>query len=64
MFLQDNDASVECVGCGCDNLHACLVQGQPCSWLVADELDLRGVCSGCPADLGRFLLGDREIATP
>lgn len=39
-----------CIGCGCDDLHACISQdtGLPCSWLRLDRPAGVGVCSACP----------------
>jgi hypothetical protein len=34
-----------CVGCGCDDFHACQPEG--CSWLRVDRKVKIGVCSSC-----------------
>lgn len=46
-----------CIGCGCDDLHAC--PGR-CSWLRVDYEEERGVCSQCPEHEARWDAGDRE----
>lgn len=55
-----------CIGCGCDDLHACEddATGGPCSWLVVDRETGLGVCSACPGDLERWNAGDREVLVP
>jgi hypothetical protein len=55
-----------CIGCGCDDLHACFDEaaGQPCSWLAVDYGAGLGVCSACPEHLERWQAGDRSIAVP
>lgn len=55
-----------CIGCGCDDLHACYDEaaGQPCSWLKVDYGAGLGVCSACPEHLARWQAGDRSIAVP
>ena len=38
-----------CIGCGCDDLHACVdLFGDPCHWLTVSYEDGTGVCSACP----------------
>ncbi|MEE8057507.1 MAG: hypothetical protein V3T17_06695 [Pseudomonadales bacterium] len=64
---EDGSVSVAtCVGCGCDDYHACWDENdeQPCSWLAVDRESRLGVCSACPDDLSRWEKGDREIAVP
>ena len=46
-----------CIGCGCDDLHACVDDLGPCSWIVVD----RGVCSCCEAHMERWNAGDRSV---
>lgn len=55
-----------CIGCGCDDLHACWDEaaGTPCGWLVVDREAGLGVCSCCSEDLGRWDQGDRTINVP
>lgn len=49
-----------CVGCGCDDLHACRVtdefthQRGRCYWLDWLPVSRVGVCSACPGELARF----------
>lgn len=47
-----------CIGCGCDDDHAC---DNGCSWLRIDREDCIGVCSQCPEHEARWDAGDREI---
>lgn len=51
-----------CIGCGCDDLHACedTFSGDPCRWLRVDYKAGAGVCSECPDDVARFDAGDRD----
>lgn len=53
-----------CIGCGCDDQHACWDEaaGSPCGWLVVDYADGLGVCSTCPDHLERWNAGDRTMA--
>ncbi len=37
-----------CIGCSCDDLHACMHSIEPCHWLRVDRNTGRGVCSVCP----------------
>lgn len=55
-----------CIGCGCDDLHACWDEeaGHPCSWIRLDRNAGLGVCSGCPDHATRWDEGDRAIAVP
>lgn len=44
-------AIAKCIGCGCDDLHACCddtPQGNPCAWLRVNYEEGKGVCSRCP----------------
>lgn len=51
---------VICVGCGCDDYHACEdAFGDPCYWLVLDRRSGKGVCSQCPERLDAWRHGDR-----
>lgn len=36
-----------CIGCGCDDNHACFALYGPCSWLVVNRRRQIGVCSQC-----------------
>lgn len=48
-----------CIGCGCDDDHAC--RGG-CSWLAVDRSDGLGVCSGCPQELPRWNHGKHRLS--
>lgn len=52
-----------CIGCGCDDNHACKdpVDDLPCSWLAIDRSRHRGVCSCCPRRLEAFKKGSRHL---
>lgn len=53
---------VTCIGCGCDDMHACLdVFGDACHWLRADHLARLGVCSCCPQWVKAWDEGDRDL---
>ena len=44
----DDAAACRCIGCGCDELHACVnAFGEPCGWLRVDHVNGVGVCSQC-----------------
>jgi hypothetical protein len=68
LVLQGGSAMkmCQCIGCGCDDLHACASEttGQPCSWLRVDDDQHLGVCSECPEALERWDSGDRAFAVP
>ncbi len=55
-----------CIGCGCDDYHACANDktGQPCSWLRVDYDAGFGVCSECPDHVVRWDAGDRHVVIP
>lgn len=44
-----------CIGCGCDDFHAC--EGG-CWWLRVDQLERKGVCSGCEEHVEAWDRGD------
>ncbi|MDP2398829.1 MAG: hypothetical protein Q8M53_10790 [Burkholderiales bacterium] len=50
-----------CIGCGCDDLHACIDPdaGGSCSWLVKEGSV--GVCSCCVEAMHRWNEGDRAL---
>lgn len=50
-----------CIGCGCDDAHACVdaETGTPCCWLREDARSGLGVCSACEAEVERWDAGDR-----
>lgn len=45
-----------CIGCDCDDLHACydMKHDRPCSWLKVDYSRAVGVCSACEEHLTRW----------
>jgi hypothetical protein len=52
-----------CIGCGCDDNHACAGSlGDPCHWLTLDRRGRVGVCSECPDEMRRWNTGDRTPA--
>lgn len=55
-----------CIGCGCDDDHACWddAQDAPCSWARVDYAAGLGVCSACPELVSAWDAGDREIRVP
>lgn len=54
-------AIATCIGCGCDDCHACVGDDGPCSWLAVDYGIGRGVCSYCGKHLERWNAGDRAV---
>lgn len=53
-----------CIGCGCDDNHACVGEGldSACSWVRLDREAGLGVCSACPGgDVSRWDAGGRTI---
>ena len=65
-LAHEHPSVATCIGCGCDDLHACWDEDaeQPCAWLDVDRTANLGVCSACPEHLARWQSGDREIAVP
>jgi hypothetical protein len=75
VFPGDQDSSQEqplmpdselppatCIGCGCDDLHACPSElFGSCYWLRVDRELCVGVCSGCPFHLQRWDSGERAV---
>lgn len=63
---EDHSGIAVCIGCGCDDLHACWddKSEQPCSWLRVDRAAGLGVCSVCLNDIERWDSGDRVISVP
>lgn len=59
---------IVCVACGCDDLHACLVEDfldeTPCHWIAVNAQAGRGVCSApaCRARLKIFSAGDNSLS--
>ena len=63
--LPENQGGLaECIGCGCDDHHACTDGHEPCHWLVVDYEVGLGVCSRCQSHLARWNTGDRCIQVP
>ncbi len=51
-----------CIGCGCDDLHACAdLLGDPCGWLVQSGTRRHGVCTECPRYLSAWEKGQRTL---
>lgn len=48
-----------CIGCGCDDMHAC---EEGCWWLRVDRDVQLGVCSSCEGDVARWDAGDRTLS--
>lgn len=48
-----------CIGCGCDDMHACL---GGCSWLRVDYVAHKGVCSQCGHETARWDAGQRHMS--
>jgi len=48
-----------CIGCGCDDFHAC---SERCWWAHVDVEAGLGVCSECPRHITRWRRGDRALA--
>ncbi|NMX77583.1 hypothetical protein HBO23_31950 [Pseudomonas sp. WS 5532] len=44
----------KCIGCGCDDRHACVKNGLACHWLAVDYQAGEGVCSECSASMNRW----------
>lgn len=64
--VEDCFAVATCIGCGCDDLHACSDEavGGPCSWVRLDRVAGLGVCSACPEHVGRWDAGERDFGVP
>lgn len=50
-----------CIGCSCDDFHACQTEEGPCSWLEVDYAAGLGVCSNCEEHMERWGKGDRTL---
>ena len=53
-----------CIGCGCDDNHACIVDNpaRACHWVRLDHTAGLGVCSACPGgDVSRWDAGDKTV---
>lgn len=52
-----------CIGCGCDDQHACLdLFDTPCHWLRRDKRRHVGVCSNCTSYFHLFESGQRGLS--
>jgi hypothetical protein len=50
----------QCIGCGCDDNHACAdLIGDPCGWFIKSRSGRLGVCTECPALFGPWQRGKR-----
>jgi hypothetical protein len=58
--------SLICIGCGCDDEHACFDEtlNQPCHWIRLDPVAGKGLCSCCPELAVAWDRGDREVRVP
>ena len=65
-MIYDEQKIAQCIGCGCDDNHACYdeIADNPCHWVRLDRSAGLGVCSACPDDVPRWDAGDRTIAVP
>lgn len=50
-----------CISCGCNDNHACVVDGQACHWLEIDNVMGLGVCSNCPDALPELHARQKEL---
>jgi hypothetical protein len=57
----DIEGTAVCIGCGCDDLHACCPEG--CSWLAVNHAAGQGVCSNCEQHLQRWEIKQRQWIT-
>jgi len=55
-----------CIGCGCDDLHACWDEAanEPCHWVRVDHTAGLGVCSVCAELVAAWDAGDRRMRVP
>lgn len=52
-----------CIGCGCDDEHACTdLLGDACSWVQQSGSGRRGVCSQCPTWIRLWNRGERKLS--
>ena len=57
-----NNKIATCIGCGCDDLHACWDKTTgACFWLAVDYSIGFGVCSSCPDYLKQWEIDGRKI---
>jgi len=61
-LVKTKGASINatCIGCGCDDEHACCNHNLPCHWLVVDYDKQAGVCSECEEYVTLWDQGVRE----
>ena len=66
MSFFKNEGIAICIGCGCDDNHACWddARDNPCCWVRLDRAAGLGVCSACPEHEARWDQGDRTVAVP
>ncbi|MGD0585570.1 MAG: ParB/RepB/Spo0J family partition protein [Oryzomonas sp.] len=57
-------AVATCIGCGCDDNHACAGDGGPCSWIVVDRQTGKGVCSECEGSMEEWNAHHATKSTP
>lgn len=50
-----------CIGCGCDEAHACEHAGEPCKWLRFRAETRSGVCSACEDLVGHWDRGHHAL---
>ncbi len=64
MSISENNDIATCIGCGCDDNHACWSDAtdNPCHWVRLDREAGLGVCSACPDDVKRWDAGDRSVS--
>lgn len=56
MTMTGGPQVASCIGCGCDDFHAC---GHGCWWMRVDYAAGLGVCSQCPEHIEAWDRGDR-----
>jgi hypothetical protein len=54
----DIEGIATCIGCGCDDFHACSPEG--CSWIKVNYASGQGVCSNCENHLARWEMKQRQ----
>lgn len=61
MQYQHPTKVAECIGCGCDDLHAC---PDGCWWERVDYMKGLGVCSECAGLVAAWDKGERTKRAP
>ncbi len=51
----------ECIGCGCTDHNACVIEGVACDWLEVDQVMGVGVCSCCEDSLPTLVRMQAEL---